>query len=177
MFGVIPQSGIKKAKQRNLLFYFSLILLIISILSYFALDVFIKNSSETLRDLEREIAEKETSEVKAMEKKVFTYQEKIEDFLFLLNSQKSALRVFAFFESSCYPKVWFSNFNFNIEQKTVNFSGQAESFTALDKQHFILKQKRDIKSFDLSNISIGEKGGANFGLNIIFNENIFIPQR
>ncbi len=177
MFGLVPRSGIKKTKHIDFLFYFSLILLIISILSYFALDIFIKNSSETLEELERKIAGKETNEVKAMEKKVFTYQEKIEDFIFLLNSQKSVLRIFAFFESNCYPKVWFSNFTFNMKDRTVNFSGRAESFTALDKQIFILKKKGDIKSFDLHNISIGEEGTAEFGLNIIFNESILIPQR
>ncbi|KPJ56301.1 hypothetical protein AMJ49_05240 [Parcubacteria bacterium DG_74_2] len=176
MKGFIPQSVVKKTKHQDLLFYFSLILLVISILSYFALDsFFIKNSSDTLEDLEKQIAEKETSEVRSLEKKVLIYQEKIEDFLFLLNSQKSVLGLFTFLESNCYPKVWFSDFSFNMETGTVNLSGQAESFTALDKQLFILKQKTEIKELNLSSISLGEQGRAEFGLNIIFNQEVLNP--
>ncbi len=174
MVGIIPKSESEKGKKRDFLLYVSLVLLAASILSYFILQNFVRSSAEDLKAIEREISQKkETSQMKSFEKTALTYQAKIEDFSNIFNSRRSVSKVFTFLESNCYPQVWFSSFNFNMENGTVNLSGNAGSFTALDRQLFILKRSSFVKELNLSTISIGEGGKANFGLNISFNQNIF----
>jgi len=174
---IIPKPEEKKYNWQNFLLYFSLLLLGISILSYFVLDNSVKNSYKILKDLEREIAQKETPQVRSMEKEILNYQKKIQDFSNLLNAHRSVLGVFDFLESNCHPKVWFSNFSFNAENSQVNLSGQAEDFVILEQQLRILKKRPQVKELNLSTISMGEEGTANFGVNIIFNQDIFIPQK
>lgn len=173
---IIPKPPAKIPFWLNILLYFSIILLIFSISSYFVLDYYlIKKSEITLQDLEKEIEEKK-SEKKALEEEILNYQKKIEDFSFLLDQHLVNLNFFNFFEKISHPKVWFSDFNSIPGEAKIKVSGQAESFQVLGQQLLIFKAEPLIENLNLSEISLGEEGKIKFTFNLILSPQIFTPQ-
>ena len=152
----------------NILFYFALILLIISLLSLLALFLFQKNSKKILQNIEEKIAEKGTPEERALEGKIILYQKKINDFSDLLNSHQANLKFFTSFEGLTHPKIFFSKVDLKISEGKVILSGTAENFEVLGQQFLIFKKENFIKNINLTKISIGEEGEIDFSLELTF---------
>ncbi|PIP24740.1 MAG: hypothetical protein COX33_00245 [Candidatus Nealsonbacteria bacterium CG23_combo_of_CG06-09_8_20_14_all_36_125] len=173
MMEIIPKPAKKLPLWQNILFYFSIALLLITISGYFILDHFLKNSEKTIQDLELRLAREETAEEISLEKEVFSWQKKIGDFSKLIKEHALASNFFIFLEKSCHPEVYFSQVGLKPMNSEAILSGQAENFPVLGQQISILKSKKEIKNLNLSNISIGKKGKADFTLNLLLDPNIF----
>jgi len=152
----------------NVLFYLSLTLLIISILSYFALFLFQKNSQKTLNDLEKKIALKGTPEEKALEAKILLYQDKINNFSDLINSHQLNSNFFNFLESLTHPQIFFSKADLKIREGHVFISGIAENFEVLGQQFLIFKEESFVKNVSLLKASVGKDGKIEFDLDLVF---------
>ena len=163
----------KKEAWQEILFYFSLILLIGAIVCYFAFYSFLKNASRTLEDLEKQIQQTKTSEIKSVEGKVLRYQKEIEDFSILFSDHKYISKFFDYFESICHPKIWFSDFNLDTKNLTVGLTGRAENFKILGQQTLFLRTKKEIKNFDLSNIGLTSDGKVEFNLRLSLEPKLF----
>lgn len=173
MIEIIPRPVQKLPLWQNILFYFSLSLILAVFLSYFILDNYIKNASQDLKDLEGTISQEKTSAETTLEKEVFGYQKKITDFSQLIKTHFFTSNVFTFLEKASHPQVWFVQFNLDSEKKRAVLAGQADNFQALGQQLLILKEKPEIQNFDLSNISIGKKGKVDFALELSLNSVVF----
>lgn len=177
MIEIIPKPAQKLPLWQNILFYFSLSLVLAVFLSYFILGNYIKNAALTLKDLEGTISKEKTSAERTLEKEVFGYQKKITDFSQLIGTHLFTSNTFTFLEKVSHPQVWFVQFNLDSEKKRAVLTGQADNFQALGQQLLILKEKPEIQNFDLSNISIGRKGKVDFVLELSFNPAIFNKSR
>ncbi|MCJ7786741.1 hypothetical protein MUP06_00800 [Patescibacteria group bacterium] len=169
---IIPKKTEAKLPAVNILFYLSLILLIIFALSYFVLGYFQKKSAKTLQDIEDIISQKETS-AKALKEKIFGYQEKIEVVASLLTSHQLSRNFFTRLEDLSCPKVFFSNLDLDVGKSQVSLSGQTESFEALGQQLLIFKKGEFIKDVNLTKVSIGKEGEIEFTIELSFDPQIF----
>lgn len=167
---IIPKSKIKEISWVNLVLYFLLIIFLVLLLSYFILDIYQKKLNQELSDLEKALIR--TDAEKALEDELSIYQKKIEDFGNILNVRQSPLDVFSFLEKTIHPKVWFSNFSFDLEKGTLSLSGQAENPEVIEQQLIIFKKQEMVKNVTLSNFSISKEEKIDFNLQLTFDSPI-----
>jgi len=163
----------KKAEAKpftllDFLFYFSLTVLIVSLIGCLALFLLQKNSEKTLKDTEEKIQKVGTPEVIALEEKILLYQKKINDFSVLFDSHQSNLKFFTSLENLTHPKIFFSKTDLKIREGQISLSGIAENFEVLGQQFLIFEKEDYIKSVDLSKASISKEGKIEFTLTISF---------
>jgi len=173
MIEIIPKPAQKLPLWQNILFYFSIAVLIASFLSYFVLDNFIKNSQKILQELGETLAREKTGSQLLLEEEVFNYQKKIADFSQLLQNHLFTSKTLGLLERNSHPKIWFSQYNLDSTKGILALSGEAEDFSVLGQQLLIFKKEPFIKGLDLSNISVGRKGRVEFTLNLSLAPQLF----
>ena len=166
---IIPKPAQKAPPLQNILFYFAIGLLLLSIGAYFVLGYFVKKSELTLQDLEETLAREKTEEEAVLEEEVFGYERKVEDFSALIGQHTYASGFFNFFESPCHPKVWFSKINLDTTNHRLIVSGKADTFLILDQQLLIFQQEELIEETILIKLSVGNEGLVNFTFDLTFN--------
>jgi len=170
---IIPKKTEVKLAVADILFNLSLILLVILVLSYFALGYFQKKSAVALKNIENIISQEETSEVGALKKKVFGYQEKIEAVSSLLASHQTSRNFFTRLEDLTLPEVFFSELDLDVGQSRASLSGKTENFESLSQQLSIFRNGEFVKEVNLRKISIGKEGKVEFTIDISFDSQMF----
>ncbi|MCK4454365.1 hypothetical protein KAU51_03460 [Candidatus Parcubacteria bacterium] len=172
-FEVISKKETKRKSWLDLVFYFCLILLIISVLSYFVLEYSLKQAEEELKDLNNRISEQQNEENKKLKEKLFFNQKKIDEFSIILNEHKLTSQVFSFIENLTHPEVVFLDFSFSSNNSILSLSARTSNFKALGEQLLILQGQENIENIELSNISLMEEGNIDFSLGISLNPKVF----
>ncbi|MCX6764261.1 MAG: hypothetical protein NTU58_00960 [Candidatus Nealsonbacteria bacterium] len=176
---IIPKSESKFQEGGNILFIISLIVLVAVVSCYFYLFLTLQKKSEVLTAKQYELDQLKAGE-NFIETEISVAKEKIDNFNDLFRAHKSILGFFDFLEKNTHIKVMWENANFSKTIKEdsqlyqLNFSGNADSFITLAQQIIIFKNRPDILSMKLSSISMEEKGKVKFGIEIIFNPDLFI---
>jgi len=173
---IIPKTEEKSPLWLNILFYFSVILLIIAVVGVFSLEYFQKASEKELKDKEAELEMAQTAEQKALKEKMAGYEKKINDFSFFLDLHQFNSKIFPLLEKNTHPKVAFSNFTFDSRENKLDLSCQTESFQTLGEQIFIFKKEKLIRSVNLVNASIGKEGKVTCSLTLSFDPQLFKPR-
>lgn len=162
---IIPKKETERTLLKNILFYLAIALLVVEILGFSLLVFYQKKLEEEKGQLDTALEEKQTAEIKALERKVLKSKEKIDDFASLFNSHKKSSQFFKFLGDVTHPKVFFSGITFNVGEGKADLSGKTESFPTLGQQISILRQQKLISNINLSGISLGEEGEVDFSLN------------
>lgn len=171
---IVPKEVIKPVPWQNILLYFFIFLLLVSIAGYFALDYyFVEKAQQELQELEIKISEAKTPQQIALEEEILDYREKIEDFSSLFLNHKKNSNFFNSFEKVTHPKIFFSELNLNTKLNQVKLSGRAESFRVLGEQLLIFRNTEFIENLSLSDVAIGKEGEIQFTFNLVFNPNLF----
>lgn len=163
---IIPKPKIKKTFWLNLVLYLLLTIFLVLVLGYFILVLYQKKLNQELSEIEKALVR--TDAEKAVENEMSIYQKKIEDFGNLLDTRRSPLKVFSFLEKNTHPRVWFSNFSFDLEKGSLSLSGQAESPEVLEQQLIIFKKQETVKNVTLLTFSIIKEGKIDFDLQLTF---------
>ncbi len=174
-FDIIYQLKTKKFWWLDTILYFTLTILIATVIIYFIFYIKIPFQEEKLQDLEKDLATTGLPQQKELERKVFEYQKKINDFSTLLGAHKISSNVFKFIEQSTFPNVWFSSFSLTLKESQVKLAGETEDTLVLARQISFLKEKEFIRDVKLSNFSLGEEGRVGFNLVLSLNPQIFTP--
>lgn len=169
---IIPKPSAKSPFWLNILLYFSIALLLASVLSVFFLDQLKEKMTETMNGLENELSGKKNA-LASLEKDVLSAQRKIDDFSQILAQRLTPLNFFSFLEGFAHPKVQFTQLVLNPGEFRAGLSGFAESFETLGQQILIFEMAGEIKDVRLSKISVGREGGADFSLNLSLDPEIF----
>ena len=172
MIEIIPKPTRRLPEWQNILFYLSLALLTAAVLSYILLIYFVSKSTTTLQDLESQIAQTGTAEEKALEKEVFGDEKRINDFAVLLSLHQKPSNFFTLLENITHPKVWFSKLTLDLANCQAILSGQAPNFSILGQQSLILQNEEAIESIDLTELSLGKEGQAEFTLSLVLDPTI-----
>ena len=136
----------------------------------------------TVKNMDKQIAEKEVaSELLTMsifekEAEILPIRDRISDFSILINGHNSPYNLFGVIEKNCLPSVWFSQLSFTRDGLLVNLSGIAKDFATLEQQMNILKKELSLSSATLDSVSVSDEDGSiEFGLQLIFNPEVFNP--
>lgn len=164
MVELIPKQVPEIPKWLNILFYFSLALLILTITSFFILNSSISNRQETLEDLNQILLSKKTPERMALEEEVLNYEKKFGDFAFLSEGHLEISDIYPLIEESTHPQVWFSQFTLATSENVVNLSGKAQNFEVLGQQMLILGEKDFVRNLHLDSAGINKQGKVDFTL-------------
>ena len=172
---IVPKPKARPKSIVTLLFYLSLIVVILTITAYFSL-LFLKNEkTQALEDLKNLLAKEKTqTEIKALEEAIGDKKRKIDDFSVLLNSHQSSTKFFKFLEENTHLKVRWLQMSLDLVEYKATLSGQANSFTTLTQQLLFLKKEPNIESLDLSDLLIGEEGGVEFSLKLSLSPQLFV---
>jgi hypothetical protein len=168
---ITPRKEIKAPLWAIIILACALILSIILLGSWVYLKIASKQLDEELKSCV--VSEKLEKAINAETAKLNLYKKEINDFEVLIGRHKNTEKVFEFFERTIHPNVWFSDFAFDSSQDTVEVSGQAESFVALEHQLNVFKEEEIVKTLNLSDVLIDEKGGVSFSLSFAFGNQIF----
>jgi len=166
MVEIIPKETPQLPRWLVILFYLSFVLLIFSIISYFVLNSSFQKAQRSLKDLNGALISQETPEKAALKKEIINYQRKIEDFSQLVVEHSKTSEIFPLIEKNTHPQIWFSQFNLDAGDKTIDLLGQAASFESLGQQILIFKENEFINGVNLENVSISKTGEINFKLSL-----------
>ncbi len=171
---IIPKPIAKTPLIINILFYISILALILAPISYFYLLNLEKKTQEDLSMLEVILTEEKIDREEELEREIFGYQNRIKDFSDLLDTHQTFYGLFDFLEKNCHPKVWFSSFNLEAESHELTLVGEAENFQSVEQQLFIFKDcVEEISNVELSEITIQEEGAIGFALSLSLKSGLF----
>lgn len=173
---IIPKQEVKQKfviSPFEILYYLVIILLFVTFLSYFIVEISLKRSEQTLDELKTAISTKETKELKALEADVLRSKQQIDIFSHLFASYKKASSFFNFLKQNCHKQVFFSGINLNIEKDALEITGKAENFKVLGEQMLIFQMQDFIDNVSLMSLSMEREGGIEFGLSFSLDAKIF----
>ena len=173
MVEIIPKKAPVLPQWLNILFYFSLVILIFSILGYFILGNSLQNNQKNLSNLEKSLFEGRSSERINLEKEILKYQRNTEDFSQLIGKHLTISEVFNTLQKNSHPKVWFSQFNLDAKEAKISVSGESQSFESLGQQLLIFQDENLIKETNLEQVSITKEGKIKFSLTLSLDPQIF----
>lgn len=169
-FGIIYQLKIKKFWWLDAIFYFVIAFLLATIICFVIFSVKISFQEKKLKELDNNImVNTGTVQQRELEKEVFDYQKKINNFATILASHKIPTNVFKFFEKITLPNVWFNNFLIMTQTARIQISGEAESATVLSRQILTIEQNEFIKNILDLTFEPTETGRIRFNLNLSIN--------
>jgi len=173
-FGIIYQLKIKKFWWLDVIFYFTVALLLATIICFAVFALKISFQGKKLAELENKIATSTgTAQQKEEEKKVFEYQEKIDSFANILALHKIPTNILKFFEATTLPNVWFDSFSLDSRSGEIRLTGETEGAVALSRQIEIFEENKLVKSIANLNSEQTKTGGIRFNLNMAVDPNIF----
>ena len=176
MVELIPKKIPKLPNWLNILFYVSLLFLVLSISSYFVLNHFLKESRAVVANLNQSLETLESSENLSLREEVLGHQKRIKDFSYLMSTHLESSNVFTFLEQVCHPRVQFDKFDLDSRTAILKISGTTQSFETLGQQLIILRGESLVENVTLSKLSMGRDGGVSFDLSILLKSQTLKPQ-
>lgn len=167
---IIPKPKPKISVFVNLLFWFSLILLIVLGGLYFLLQNQISSLAEEKEKIEEDMTLSPSQE--ELKKEMQLVSNKISDFSEIFEGHKITSNFFKFLKIYCHPKVQFMSLRIDSKQTNADLQGETENFRTLGEQILILKQVDFIKGLQVSNISLTQTGKVSFSLTFTFSEEL-----
>lgn len=141
-FEVGTKKEIKEFNWPNIVFYFSLVLLLISVLSYFVLTYLIENTRSEIEDLDKAINAQKTENNELIDY-LEGEEEIINDFSKILNEHKFTNQIFDAVEEITHKEVILENFTFEPEKLLLSVSGTVSNFQALGEQLLIFQEEKE----------------------------------
>ena len=150
----------------DILFYFSIALLLIVVGSY----LFLSDLERQLQNEILKLTEVVNQEIRAHREDEFFLKEqetRIKDFGYLIGAHSDASIFFDYLERVTHPKVWFDSIELDADNLRVSLTGIAESFLVLGQQILALKEDHAFREVNLNSFSLEEEG-------VIFDLEIFV---
>jgi len=170
---IIPKPKPKVPRWVRGTFWLSLILMIVSVGLFFFLQAQVSSLDHQKQALERQLANITTSSSqKELEREISKLSEKIQDFSYILKDHKKSSKFFEFLQDSTHPKVQFVSLNLDVKNYQAHLTGKTENFKTLGEQLLILKQNKNIKGLDVSNIILDREGKVKFDLMFSFSQEL-----
>lgn len=166
MVEIIPKETAKLPGWLNNLLFAFLIILLLSILSYFILNISVNRASNALQGLTTTLNDLRSLERSAAEREVLKYNNKIGYFFQLLDNHLETAKIFDLIQKSTHPQTWFTKFNLNATGDKAILSGKTRNFANLGQQILILEKSDWVSKADLQKVSISKEGNVDFELSI-----------
>jgi len=164
----------KKFWWIDILLYFFIAFLVVTIIFYFVLDIEISAQRDKIESLSQNIEKFGTPEQKEIEKQIFDYQKKINDVSKLVKSHKISSNFFGLIEQVTLPGVYFPAVSISTQDSKASFTGQTENFEDLSKQLAILEKNGDIKNIEGFQANLGEEAKVIFNFSLLLSPELFL---
>lgn len=170
MVQVIPKEFVKKETTlKNILPWFSLLLVVIVIALYFIFVAKINRATVSFEEAKADLREVRTEERLKLERRILTYRRRASDFIWLLEKKQEPTKIFRFLEEFVHPDVYFSSLEMNLDKGRIALGGAADDFKSLGQQIFIFEGEPLVEEVELLGVSLDEEG------KIRFNIELFLP--
>ena len=166
MVEIIPKREVSSHPIVNYLFLASLMTAVLVVAAFFALQTLQERTRSKVQKLEQRLLAEPTADQKELEEEVLGFKQKLEDFEALATSRRTPLPLLSLLETSIHPSVVFTGLSVNLEQKRVLLFGETDSFKHVDEQILLLRTKQEVLRLQLAKIELGEKGRAEFALDL-----------
>ena len=164
MVEIIPKETAKLPGWLNNLLFAFLIILLLSIFSYFILNSSVKRAGNSLQGLTMSLNDLRSLERSTAEREVLKYNNKIGYFFQLLDHHLETSKIFSLIQQSSRPQVWFTKFNLNAVGDKMILSGKTPNFGNLGQQILIFKQRDWVSKVELQSVSLSKEGNVDFEL-------------
>ena len=168
MVEIIPKQKLEYPLFAQLLFWGSLIFLFLVVGSFFVLLSLQGKTEKSLEHIQQNLAQGKTPEEVSLEKTIFRYRDKFNDFEQLAAARNDVRPVFEFLESYTHPKVVFTALDLEPGIQTLKLVGATSTFRTLQEQMATFQGKAELAGLNLANITLGEQGEVVFQLEMKF---------
>lgn len=170
---IIPKEAAKLPLWQNILFYFSIGLMLSVLIAYGVLYHFTKKASEEEKNIENSIQQGKTPQMLSLEEEMKSYRDKIDDFADLIADHKFSSNFFGkieykngILEKTTHPRVLFSEMTFNVKTNSVTLSGLTENMEIVGQQVALFQNNKMVRSVKLSKAGINKDGKIEFTVDI-----------
>lgn len=155
-------------------------LLFLSGIGYLYLQDLNKKTEIAINSAEQQIDQTRNDDVKAAEKEISNWSQKIKDYNLIFSSHEAPSNILSLLEKDAHPQVQWTKFNFIADSATdpgsTSFEGLASDFVSLQQQIIILSKDPSVKNTNLTDISLTKDGKISFDLDIKFSPAILNPK-
>lgn len=122
--------------------------------------------------LKEEVEKQETDLRPQLLDQILGLDKKLSSIRQVLTGHLIPSNTFKLLEEHTLPQVRFSIFSYAAEQRRLELTGQAASYSVLAEQVRRLEALDEVEQVDFGGLSLGEKGLSNFKMNIIFSPSL-----
>lgn len=177
MVQIIPKPQARTPLWADILFAFSVAVLIASPIAFAVLQNLKASSQAALSEVEQKLSETGTLEERKLETSVIDTKLRIEDFSRLLSERKIGLELFSLLESAVHQKNVFTFLSLELEHQKVKLSGTSADFRSLEEQILIFKKQEAIQEFALTQISLEKEGGVGYSVEFSLKPDFFLSPK
>ncbi len=160
MVEIIPKPQRKLPPFDILFFGGAVLFFLISLFFYFYFHSLQEKLENKIKAIESQIEISRSGEIRELEKKVFSYQEKISQVADILAKRNYPSKFFPLLEQNTLKTVSFQKLQLDFGNLKGTASGKTENFYTLSQQMEICKKA--FANCNLKNVSIGQEGKLNF---------------
>ncbi len=173
MIGIVPRKIKKTSKLYEFSPYIVFGLVIAVVLAYVVLLYLGNKTSKISWDLAEKISQVGTKDERALEARILLEKQRINDFSKLFADHQEASNFFKFLEENSHPKIWFNELELSSKDSQAILSGETSNFEILGQQIAIFQSQVFVRIVEISNLSIGKDGKANFTVLLTLDPKIF----
>lgn len=126
-----------------------------------------------IKNYEVSLATVGTDEQKEMEKQIFDYQKKINDYAILIGDHRIFSNILSYLEQNTLPSVWFLRFNMEGKDANIILSGETESVEILSRQISVFEESQYLTKITVLSSTLGDNNKINFNLALSLDPKIF----
>ena len=173
MIGIVPRKIKKTSKLYEFSPYIVFGLVTAVVLAYVVLLYLGNKTSKISWDLAEKISQVGTKDERALEARILLEKQRINDFSKLFADHQEASNFFKFLEENSHPKIWFNELELSSKDSQAILSGETSNFEILGQQIAIFQSQVFVRIVEISNLSIGKDGKANFTVLLTLDPKIF----
>lgn len=158
MVHIIPRAEEERPLWMDIVFFFSIGSLILSIAAFFVLSSFQGKVEKEIAALDVSLAKEQSKEFLSTEQELKGLKRKIEDFTALFQDRENPLDSLVQLESHTHPKTFFKTMSLDVKTSEMQLDGAAKTFQVVEEQLAIFRQMKGVSSVDLTNLGLSAGG-------------------
>lgn len=170
---IIPKEAAKLPLWQNILFYFSIGLVLSILAAYGVLYHFTGRADDDAKKIEEAIQQGKTPQILSLEDQMQSFKDRVDDFASLIVNHKFSSNFFGNFElktgileRDTHPRVSFTEMNLDTTTNTATLSGVTENLEVVGQQVSLFQNDEMVESVRLSKVDINKDGKIEFTLNL-----------
>lgn len=172
---IIPKQKLEYPLWTQALFFGSILFLFSVVGGFFLVAQLQGRAQKELERIQGVLAQGKTLQEVGLERSVFRYKDKFNDFSQLAAGRNDVRPVLGFLEAYTHPQTVFTTLSVEPKLRTLKLVGSTQDFRTLQEQMVIFQNREELTGLTLSSIVLGEKGQVIFQLEMGFASKIFSP--